>query len=364
MKKSLLALAALTAFAGAASAQSSVTLFGIVDAGYAHVSGGGVGGGSRSGMTNSGINSSRLGFRGVEDLGGGMRAGFWLEGALGNDDGTTGGSNGLVAAFFNRRATVSLMGNFGELRLGRDYTPSFWNTTVYDPFGTNGVGQAMTPGLLGAVRLGTGAAAPNNIAAVRANNTIGYFLPGGLGGFNGQFMYSFGEQTGGLKTNNYFGFRLGYGAGPVAVNYGYGNTKGVNGASGVKYNNLGASYNAGVVTPMFFWGSEKQGSGTKVTAWELGLTAPIGQAELRVAYSSYNVSGPVVGTSVSADDWKKFAVGYVYNLSKRTAMYGTYARVSNNGVQNRTVNNNNLAAPPIGPGANSTGYELGLRHIF
>jgi predicted porin len=179
MKKSLLALAALTAFAGAASAQSSVTLFGIVDAAYAHVSAGGK---SASGITNSGLNSSRLGFRGVEDLGGGMRAIFWIEGALSNDDGNAAGQT------WQRRSTVALAGGFGEIRLGRDYTPSFWNTTVYDPFGTNGIGQALTPGMIGAA-----SATANGSAAVRSNNTIGYFLPA-MGGITGQFQIGFGEQ--------------------------------------------------------------------------------------------------------------------------------------------------------------------------
>jgi predicted porin len=116
MKKSLVALAVLAA-AGAASAQSSVTLFGIVDAAYGRVSGNGT---SITGVSNSGINSSRLGFRGTEDLGGGMSAGFWLEGQLSNDDGrgagtstnnqATGGAiaglNGGQGLTFNRRSTV------------------------------------------------------------------------------------------------------------------------------------------------------------------------------------------------------------------------------------------------------------------
>jgi len=355
MKKSLLALAALTAFAGAASAQSSVTLFGIVDAAYAHVS---AGGRSASGITNSGLNSSRLGFRGVEDMGGGLRAVFWIEGALSNDDGNAAGQT------WQRRSTVALQGNFGEVRLGRDYTASFWNLTIYDPFGTNGVGSNNTIGMLGAVRLGAGAAAPNNAGAVRLNNTISYYLPGGLGGFRGQVQVAFGENTGGVKTNNYFGFRVGYGAGPVSVDYAYGNTKGAIGASGVKYNNLGVSFDMGAVKPMFLWANEKQGSGTKVTAWELGMTAPMGQGELRAAYSRYNVTGPVVGTSTSSDDWNKIAIGYGYNLSKRTQMYGTYARNSNSGVQNRSIANNGLSAGAASAGGGSTGYELGVRHIF
>jgi predicted porin len=361
MKKSLLALAALTAFAGAASAQSSVTLFGVVDAGYARLS---AGGRSASGLTNSGLNSSRLGFRGVEDMGGGLRAGFWLEAAVGNDDGSSGGSNGIASVLFNRRSTVSLIGNFGEIRLGRDYTPHFWNTTVYDPFGTNGVGQAMTPGMIGAAGAAAGVAASTaGLNAVRANNTIGYFLPGNLGGFNGQFQYGFGENLSTAPNKgqrDYFGFRLGYGAGPFAANYGFGNSRGASGASNVKYNNVGLSFDFGFIKPMFVWASEKAGTGAKVTGIEGGLTVPLGQGELRAAYSRYDVSG----TGVSSNDWNKMALGYGYNLSKRTQLYGTAARVSNKGAQTMAVANNGLSAGAAAPGKNSTGYELGIRHAF
>jgi len=131
MKKSLVALAVLAA-SGAAMAQSSVTLFGIVDAGYANIKANGT---SKSGITNSGYNSSRIGFRGTEDLGGGLKAEFWLEGALANDDGNASGLN------FQRRSTVSVVGGFGEVRIGRDYTPTFWNTTVYDALQTVSVKQ-------------------------------------------------------------------------------------------------------------------------------------------------------------------------------------------------------------------------------
>lgn len=362
MKKSLLALAALTAFAGAASAQSSVTLFGIVDAAYARLSAGGK---SASGITNSGINSSRLGFRGVEDMGGGLRAGFWIEGQLTNDDGNAAGQT------WQRRSTVSLIGGFGEIRIGRDYTPTFWNTTVYDPFGTVGVGQAMTPGMLAAIygagTAGTGAALPNNTNAVRSNNTIGYFLPGGLGGFNGQVQIGFGENLSNSATknvNDYFGFRVGYAAGPVAVNYAYGKTDGASGASSVKYSNLGASFDAGVVRPMFVWAQEKQGTGTKITGVELGLVAPLGANELRAAYSRYNTTGGTNLAALSANDWNKIALGYVQNLSKRTGLYATYARVSNKGNQNRAVANNGLSVGTAAAGGSANGYELGIRHIF
>jgi predicted porin len=345
MKKSLLALAALTAFAGAASAQSSVTLFGIVDASYARLSAGGK---SATGITNSGFNSSRLGFRGVEDLGGGMRAIFWIEGALSNDDGNAAGQT------WQRRSTVALAGGFGEIRLGRDYTPHFWNTTVYDPFGTNGIGQANTLGMIGAA-----SATANGSLAVRSNNTIAYFLPA-MGGITGQFQIGFGEQLSNAANkdqNDYYGFRVGYAAGPLSAHYGYGKTKGNASANDVTYSNIGASYNLGFIQPMFFWGTEKAGSGAKIAGWELGLKAPIGAGEIRAAYSDYDVKN-------SSNDWTKMAIGYGYNLSKRTQVYGTYARVSNDGAQTRAVSNNGLSAGSASPGGNSTGYEFGVRHAF
>lgn len=340
MKKSLLALAALTAFAGAASAQSSVTLFGIVDAGVARLSAGGK---SVTGMTNSGYNSSRLGFRGVEDLGGGLKAGFWIEGQLTNDDGNAGALN------FQRRSTVSLMGGFGEIRLGRDYTPHFWNTTVYDPFGTNGVGQAMTPGMVGT--------AGNGALAVRSNNSISYFTPA-MGGFSLQVMKAFGENvSGGVKTNDYLGFRAGYAAGPVSVHGAYGKTEGATNAADVKYMNFGGSFNAGVVTATLFYGQEKTGAGLKITAIEPGILVPVGAGTIRASYARHDIKN-------SANDWNKIAVGYLHNLSKRTTAYATYARVGNKGTQTKAVANNGLASPGAAAGGNASGFEFGIRHAF
>ncbi len=340
MKKSLVALAVL-ATTGAAFAQSSVTLFGVVDAAYARVSGSGA---SRSGITNSGYNSSRFGMRGVEDLGGGLKAGFWLEGQLTNDDGNAAGLN------FQRRSTVSLMGNFGEVRIGRDYTPTFWNTTVYDAFGTNGIGQANSPGVGGYAA---------NTTAVRSNNSVSYFAPGGLGGVTFQAMIGFGEQASNAansKQGNYMGFRLGYGAGPLSMALANGKVKGATAGADVSTFNAGISYDLGVVKPMFVMGQEKDSvSKTKFT--EFGATAPMGAGQLRAAYSRYDVTN-------SNNDWNKFAVGYGYDLSKRTQVYGTYARVSNKGLATKAVSNNGLAAVGVAAGGGSNGLELGVRHSF
>ena len=340
MKKSLLVLAVIGAFASAAHAQSSVTLFGVVDAAFGRISGNG----SKTGISNSGLNSSRLGFRGVEDLGGGLKASFHLEGQLQNDVGNSGGLT------FQRRSTVSLSGGFGEIRIGRDYTPTFWNTTIFDAFGTNGVGQANTPGMLGS---------PANITAVRSNNSIGYFLPGDLGGFYGQAMYAFGEQVSGAATSsdgNYFGFRFGYANGPLNAAFANGKVKNF-AVGGVTTTNLGISYNFGAVTPAFFYGTEKTGSGSKIKAFEISATAPLGAGELRAAYSKYDRAN-------SNADWNKFALGYGYNLSKRTQVYGTYARVSNKAGSAVTVTNNGLGGITANLGGGSTGFELGVRHAF
>ncbi len=114
MKKSLIALAAVAA-SGAAFAQSSVTVYGVVDTSIAVVKGQD----TVSGMLNSGAATSRLGFRGVEDLGNGLKANFVLEGQVDPDDGTAGGFN------FRRQSTVGLAGSFGEVRLGRALTASY-----------------------------------------------------------------------------------------------------------------------------------------------------------------------------------------------------------------------------------------------
>ena len=165
MKKSLLALAVLGAFAGVASAQSSVNLSGTIDLNARYVKNDGSD--SRLSLSQDGINSSELRFRGVEDLGGGLKAAFFLVSGVNADTGT---SN---AKFWNRKATIGLMGNWGEVRLGRDYTPHFWNYTFYDPFGTQGVASNL------ALTGSTGGS-----TTVRASNTIGYLSPN-FGGFSG-----------------------------------------------------------------------------------------------------------------------------------------------------------------------------------
>jgi len=346
MKKSLLALAALTAFTGVASAQSSVTLFGIVDVSLRNVK---ESSGSLKSLSTDGMSSSRLGFRGTEDIGGGLRAGFWLEGSLQADTGNAAGQN------WQRRSTVSLMGGFGEIRLGRDYTPDFWNHTVFDPFGTNGVGSSVN------VFDASGSGATT---VVRANNTIGYFLPGGMGGMYGQVQLAAGEQAVG---NKHMAFRFGYAAGPMNVAFAYGKTSSQDGPPSVDWTrfNLAGSYNMGFMTLMAqYIKSETSGGaadGRGLNNIVLGADVRMGAGVFKVSYVKADGDGKTAGEK--ARDATQLALGYQYSLSKRTALYGHYARVSNKSGANFTASGSGPAAAHAA-GKGSTGYEFGINHSF
>jgi len=390
MKKSLIALAVMAA-AGAASAQSSVTVFGIVDATIAYGKGSD-GASSKTQLTNSGYNSSRIGFRGTEDLGGGLAASFWLEGSLGNDDGTAGqripvgNQNGLQAPndgaglVFNRRSTVSLSGNWGEVRLGRDYTPTFWNLTIFDPFGTNGTGTTLT---LVAPAGGLGVAANALVPVgtrgviVRASNDIGYFLPANLGGLYGQVNVWLGENlrnasVGNVSTENDGrggGVRVGYGAGPFNVAIAWAQTKydatPVNGAVGGPTGdfttwNIGGQWDFGMAKLMGHYSSETRSNSafnaeTDGKGWLIGALVPVGAGEIRVAYSTYKIDL----ANGAEPEAKQLALGYVHNLSKRTALYTTVARVKNEGGSAVALNGAQAVV-----NNNSTGFDLGIRHSF
>ncbi|MDB5875031.1 MAG: Porin [Ramlibacter sp.] len=363
MKKTLIAVAALAA-TGLASAQSSVTLFGVIDANLQHVSNSGAASSTR--LANSGSSASRLGFRGTEDLGGGMSASFWLETGFNNDDGSgqTSNSNNQVSGqpappgllggqglTFNRRSTVSLAGGWGELRLGRDYTPQFWSLLLFQPFGVVGVGNNQ---VLNSIITG--------VTAVRASNTIGYLLPENLGGFYGQAQYWLGENASNVansKDGTGAGVRLGYAAGPVDVAFAYGRTKYATTATAgdTTQSNLAGSYNFGVAKLMALYERDKRNQTVALTGtgWSLGVLVPVGAGEVRVSYDRYktNAAGePTAG---------KLAVGYRHNLSKRTALYVTVARVRNSGGSAAAVANG-YGSPAIN--ASSSGYDLGLRHSF
>lgn len=313
MKKSLLALAALTAFAGAASAQSSVTLYGRVDLSFNKA----VGNDAKNISNGSG---SRLGFRGVEDLGGGLSAFFNIEHRFNADTGAD--SSGNVRTW-NGRSLVGLRGGFGEVAFGREYTTAFLGTQlIADPWGWDTV--AAQNGITG---LG-------GIAKVRNDSSITYKIAASGFSFGAQIA----EQADAI--NNFqskpLNFNLGYAAGPLNVSFGYEKT-GREGAGNEKMWSAQASYNFGAFKPGFYYGKGTALNGADHKGMMFTVTAPMGAGEFRASYGNLKAND----TQVS----KRLAAGYHYSMSKRTTLYVDFA-------------NDSEAA------TSKSAYDVGIKHAF
>lgn len=342
MKKSLIALAVLGSMVGSVAAQSSVTLFGVVDANLSYAKSSGK---TLKTMGTDGISSSRLGFRGEEALGGGLKASFWLESAVNPDAGTANATR-----FWHRRSSVSLAGEFGEVRLGRYLTNNYTAYADFDAFGVNGKGDVTKMHHV----LGSGA-----LTNIRADNIVGYFLPA-MGGLYGSLEVSAGEGTDGNKAT---GLRLGYAAGPLNVSGAVASTKAP--VSNFKRNTLGASYDLGMVKLMGAYTQNKYMS-RKQTVINLGASMPMGSGSLRASFTDVSADNAASLTGANrTGDAKQFAVGYVHDMSKRTALYGTYSRISNKGnAIFRVAGSPDSAAATAIAGKDSSGFEVGVRHSF
>jgi predicted porin len=188
---------------------------------------------------------------------------------------------------------------------------------------------------------------------------VSYFAPN-LGGFYGQASVAAGEGVVGKK---FVGGRIGFRAGPLDVSGSAGQTLvAANAAGDDKYKmyDLGAAYDLGIVKLTGYY-SQMKYANLKLAVANIGALVPLGQGKVRVSYVNANASGiTAAGASTDADDASQFAVGYVYDLSKRTALYGTVARVNNKGNAAFAV----ASSPALPAGRDSTGYEIGLRHSF
>lgn len=348
-------------------AQSGVSVYGVVDLAISSYRGEGAG--SRSMLTSSGNQASRLGFKGRESLGDGLWAGFELESGLNTDTGTGQASNtnnqpsGAAGAggsiTFNRKSYVYLEGkDWGQLRLGRDYTPAFWNLFAYDPFR---VGVGMSGHVL------NGATA----TGFRASNSVGYFSPGCSSfqckGLFFQGMLAAGENSTSDATRrdgNFYAWRLGYGGANFDVAIASATTK--NAAVGdFRQSNLGGSYTWQGHRLMALVGENKTGvpvaalSGTsRGRFWQLGAWVSTGTGYIPVSYMQLKRNDAADSAA------RKMAIGYVHPLSKRTALYGTYAHVSNKGAIRLPVSTGTEQGPVPVLGGSASGFDLGIRHVF
>jgi predicted porin len=343
-KQSLVCLAALCGV-GAAVAQSSVTVFGILDADVRYVKNGS---NKMTKVDSSGISTSRIGFRGTEDMGGGLKAGFWLEGAVNPDDGSAGATVNGTARFWNRRTTVSLVSDsLGEVRLGRDFSPVYRVATGNDPFNDTG---------MGAISRVFSTASINGAAYfthTRMDNSVSYFLPGNLGGTYGQLSVAAGEGSAGNKL---IGGLLGYKAGPLDVSGGYSTTEIT--TSKVKHAAVQGSYDFGVAKLAGSWSQLKYLTAKENHVSVAGIV-PFGPSSLRASY----VRSVGEGGTFTADNRKNiadmFVVGYWYDLSKRTTLYTNAVQIRNKGGAAFVV-----SSGPTLNGDKSTGLDVGIRHQF
>ncbi len=354
MKKSLVALAVLAGFAGAAAAQSSVTLFGVIDVAARYTKANGQ---NTKQLSNDGSSSSRFGVRGVEDLGGGLKAGFWLESALSADNGTAGDT---ANRFWNRRASVSLMGDFGEVRLGRGKTSTRLVVDDFDVFTTTGLGAVDRVYSTFGLRTTTTAAGgvqydTNN----RADNLVQYFLPSDLGGVYGSFDVAAGEGTQGKKM---YGGRLGYKDSLANVMIGYQTTDVAlgTGTSKFKQLSLGGSYDFGMVKVSGGWSQLKLAS-FKQNIYTIGAVVPVTAAGSVLAQFSDAETNSAADATSGAGDAKFYTIGYQHNLSKRTALYTTASLIDNSGRAAFRVAGNAVAAVA---GGRSGGLDVGIKHSF
>ena len=355
-RTSILSAAVLSLAAGGAVAQSSVVVGGILDSAVRYVHN--EGGGSIKSLVSGSSQTSRLYFRGDEDLGGGLSAGFWLESGLSADTGTsTGGTQ-----FFDRRATLSLTNrSVGELRLGRDYVPTYAIWVRHDPFshvGVAGSNNFSVSSQLGPIRsaFNTG---PNT--TVRSSNAVEFLLPADLGGLEGGLMVAAGE--GGTAANSQdklFGGRIGWQNAIWGAHASHVVTSNdLTASSKFKDTLFAVNGNFGQVRVNAALRQYDQAQ-SKETLLLLATVATFGQIELKASYLRANVKGKVGTTVIDANDATQIGIGAIYNLSRRSALYVQGARINNDGKATFSI----PGGTAMVAGGSSTAFEAGVRHNF
>lgn len=367
MKKSLVALAALAA-AGIASAQSSVTLYGVADVWLGaqkqtydvvrrkdvsdeEAAKNGV---RRSLLNSGGYNGSRFGLRGTEDLGGGLKANFVLEQGFNVDTGAQ-GSEGLQ---FNRQAFLGLAGGFGEVRFGRQYT-AYDTLRAATNHNFDAGGFAVTSTVWGAASrytpdntdpkktmrvAGFGVADYTN----RANNQITYISPD-FSGFSGAITYALGEnKTATSSATDTTAFHVKYAAGPLLVGVAYQQEE-VSNSVDRTYTLLAGSYDFGVAKLTAGYNRAKHDTVGKDNEYQLGVDFPVAsnaRIALGYAYSKFKDNAGVRTGKSSG-----YGITGYYDLSKRTRLYAGLNNYSVKDAAGVKTEKGNL-------------YAVGVRHSF
>lgn len=330
MKKSLIVIALLEATTGTVSAQTSVTPYGIIDIGIARENNGGPAG-SVNRLDSGNLNGSRLGFKGSEDLGGGLTAVFQLENGFSADTGAL-GQGGLL---FGRHAWVGINGGFGSVKLGRQITGVYANADTFDPFQNALAGDS--------ARL-------FNYSGNRTNNVVSYGLE--RNGFRGQLQYGLGEVPGSSSAGRTLGAWGGYKTGSFDVVATYHDTNNVANTASATTTLIGGNIDLHVIRLYAAYARNKgvQGIGVDTRDALIGFRAPVGQAGTVIA-SYIRKSNKSIGDA----DASQLAIGYTQDLSKRTALYTSFSRTENDGAAGYNAG---------APGTTGRLFNLGIRHRF
>lgn len=309
MQKKLIALAVAGLVAAPAMAQSNVTIYGVADAYFGF---GSDNNNDISAINSGGLAGSRIGFKGSEDLGNGLKAVFTLEQGYAIDTGAA--SPTVGDSVFSRQAWVGLQGSFGTVSLGRQYAPGYF-VADYDALLSSAISPQSKLSVLKGMTI-----TPNSPA--RWDNSVKY--TGSFDAVNVQAIYSMGTTeaaASGVSDDDKYGLSAGYANGPVSVGVIYHN---------VGYTSkdqsewlIGASYDFGMAKVA---GSYQAASNIGGTAnadsklWNLGVIVPVGGGNVHLAYAKRDDDG----TSV---DPFSYTLAYTYPFSKRTTAYAGYQKL-------------------------------------
>ncbi|MGS0624809.1 porin [Ralstonia sp. VS2407] len=377
MKMKLFAAAVAALAAGGAYAQSSVTLYGVVDAGltYANkVPNGNGGGSSRVGLDSGGLSGSRWGLRGVEDLGGGLKGIFNLESGFNLDNGTSAQNNRL----FGRNAYVGLQGQWGQLTLGRQQNLLYDFSLMYDPM---------------AIATRYSLASQDQYFAGRADNSVKYV--GAFGGLSVSALYAFNrdgnEQAGLSKLGREWSLGVNYAGGPLGIGAVYDQSNGVAGSATTFAAQSALADNKeqrATIAGTYAFGPAKLYAGYRWYKANFATVAGNGNLRSNLYWAGLGYQATpalsLTGTayyqqfknSGTGNPWL-FVVGTDYALSKRTDAYFNVAYAKNSGgsglgvmglnasgYTGTTLTNGEQVFSNSGNSNNQFGATVGLRHKF
>ena len=336
MKKIALSLCVLSVCL-TASAQSSVTLYGVVDE-YLDFSSNGDLHANR--LQSGGIFGSRIGFRGREDIGGGYAGIFTLEMGINADDGSL-GQGGLA---FGRQSFVGLATPYGDVTLGRHNAPHFYAITNYS--------------MAGGLSYGNAANYYTDLGTVRINNSVVYQSKN-YAGFSAQLMYGFGEVAGATNLGSVSSAYLSYAQGPLATGLAYTQKK-TTGTNTDNYVVAGLSYDFGVVKTGLLLSSRRDDNDTHQNDLiQISAAIPVGKmGSLTVDFGQFK------NKSIANANSTALSLRYDYYLSKRTTLYTGIAKINNDSAAAYGINGATGAAMAVSNGQDPRSLVFGVRHVF